>query len=82
MERGDIVLLTHPKKGSITLVKRVVALEGDVITPLTKRSGSSWWTCVQCCGAGAALCGLEPEPWRKEAAPAPAGAAAPWSSGL
>ena len=78
MERGDIVLLTHPKKGSITLVKRVVALEGDVITPLTKRSGSSWWTCVQCCGgAGAALCGLKLEPWKKEAASA--GAA---SSGL
>lgn len=38
LERGDIVLLSNPKKDSTTtLIKRVVALEGDVITPRSAR---------------------------------------------
>jgi hypothetical protein len=38
LERGDVVLLKEPKRGAVHLVKRVVAVEGDTITPLTSRS--------------------------------------------
>jgi len=34
LERGDIVFLTRPRKDNVRLVKRVVGVEGDSITPV------------------------------------------------
>lgn len=31
MKRGDVVTLIHPEKPNASIVKRIVALEGDVI---------------------------------------------------
>jgi len=34
LERGDVVFLTRPRKDNVRLVKRVVGVEGDTITPV------------------------------------------------